>query len=57
MSIDIKKMESVKNVKFIKADLLEDKTQDEIKKYFNKNLDIVLSDMAAILLVINPWTQ
>ena len=47
MSIDIKDMESVKNVKFIKRNLLEDKVQDEIKKYFESNLDIVLSDMAA----------
>lgn len=47
MSIDIKDMESVKNVKFIKRNLLEDKVQDEVKKYFESNLDIILSDMAA----------
>ena len=54
MSIDIKDMESVKNVKFIKRNLLEDKVQDEIKKYFESNLDIVLSDMAADTTGNNP---
>ena len=47
MSIDIKDMETVKNVKFIKRNLLKDEVQDEVKKYFRSNLDIVLSDMAA----------
>ena len=47
MSIDIKDMETVKNVKFIKRNFLKDEVQDEVKKYFESNLDIVLSDMAA----------
>ncbi len=47
MSIDIKDMETVKNVKFIKRNFLKDEVQDEVKEYFESNLDIVLSDMAA----------
>ena len=47
MSIDIKEMEPVKNVKFFKGDILEKKTKDEIYKYFKGNLNIIISDMAA----------
>ena len=47
MSIDIKEMEPVKNVKFIKGDFLEMTTKVEIMKYFNLNLDVIVSDMAA----------
>ena len=36
MSIDIKDMETVKNVKFIKRNFLKDEVQDEVKKYFNR---------------------
>ena len=47
MSIDVKDMEPVKNVKFIKGDILEKKTKDEISKYFKGNLNVIISDMAA----------
>ncbi len=47
LSIDIKEMSPVKNVKFIKADILESDTKREIIEYFKSNLDIVISDMAA----------
>ena len=47
MSIDIKKMEPINKVKFLKADFLEVKTKNDILDYFKKNLDVVLSDMAA----------
>ena len=47
LSIDIKEMSPVKNVKFIKADILENDTKREIIEYFKSNLDIVISDMAA----------
>ena len=47
MSIDLKKMDPINKVKFVKADFLEVKTKYEIFEYFNKNLDVVLSDMAA----------
>ena len=48
LSIDIKDMEPVKNVKFIKSDiLLEESTKDKVIKYFNGKLDVIISDMAA----------
>ena len=47
MSIDIKEMKPVKNVKFIKGDFLETTTKNEVKKYFNSYLDVIISDMAA----------
>ena len=47
MSVDIKYMEPIKNVKFIKGDILDNKTKTEILNYFNSELDIILSDMAA----------
>ena len=47
MSVDIKYMEPIKNVKFFKGDILDNKTKIEILNYFNSELDIILSDMAA----------
>ena len=47
MSIDIKNMETVKNVKFLKGDILSNETKSEVIKYFKSNLDVILSDMAA----------
>jgi 23S rRNA (uridine2552-2'-O)-methyltransferase len=47
LSIDIKEMEPIKNVKFLKGDILEKKTKMEVLKYFNSNLDVIISDMAA----------
>ena len=47
MSIDIKDMEPIKNIKFLKGDILENKTKVEVLNYFNSGLDVILSDMAA----------
>jgi len=47
MSIDIKYMNPIKNLKFIKADILEKKTKSEVINYFKSNLDVIISDMAA----------
>ena len=47
MSIDIKNMEPIKNVKFFKGDILLDETKFVVIKYFKSNLDVILSDMAA----------
>jgi 23S rRNA (uridine2552-2'-O)-methyltransferase len=47
LSIDIKKMEPVKNVNFLQADILEEDTKDKISKFFQSNLDVIISDMAA----------
>ena len=47
LSIVIKDMESVKNVKFIKSDILEENTKNTVIKYFIGKLDVIVSDMAA----------
>jgi 23S rRNA (uridine2552-2'-O)-methyltransferase len=47
MSIDIKYMDPIKDLKFIKADILEKKTKSEVINYFKSNLDVIISDMAA----------
>ena len=47
MSIDIKNMDPIKNLKFIKGDIFEDETKNMIIDYFESKLDVILSDMAA----------
>ena len=47
MSIDIKNMDTIKNVSFLKGDVLSNQTKSAVKKYFRSNLDVILSDMAA----------
>jgi len=47
MSIDIKDMDPVNNVKFFKGDILRTQTKIEVIKYFNSDLNVIISDMAA----------
>ena len=47
LSIDIKDMEPIKNVKFVKADILQNDTKVIINDYFQSKLDIIISDIAA----------
>ena len=47
MSIDIKNMEPIKDVRFFKGDVLSNETKSAVIKYFKSNLDVILSDMAA----------
>ena len=47
MSIDIKDMDPIKNLKFIKGDILEDSTKNEVINFFKSNLDVIIYDMAA----------
>ena len=47
MSVDIKDMEPIKNVRFFKGNLLSKDTKSVVIKYFKSNLDVILSDMAA----------
>ena len=47
LAIDIKNMEPIKNVKFVRSDIFDQTTKDLILNYFNKNLDVIVSDMAA----------
>ena len=47
MSIDIKDMDPIKNLKFFKGDILENTTKNEVINFFKSNLDVIISDMAA----------
>ena len=46
ISIDLKGMEKIENNIQIKGDFTEIDIQNQIKKYLNKELDVVISDMA-----------
>jgi 23S rRNA (uridine2552-2'-O)-methyltransferase len=46
ISIDLKKMEPIGNTVQIQGDFTEESIQDEIKKYTNTKVDVVMSDMA-----------
>ena len=47
MSIDIREMEPINNVNFVKGNILESKIKNKINSYFVAKLDVILSDMAA----------
>ena len=47
MSIDIKDMEPLKNIKFLKGDIMKKETKAAVIMYFKSNLDVIISDMAA----------
>ena len=47
LSLDIKKMDPLKNISFLQCDFLEEGTKDKILSFFSEKLDVVLSDMAA----------
>ena len=46
ISIDLKKMEEIKNTIQIEGDFTETNIQNKIKSYLNKGSDVVMSDMA-----------
>ena len=47
LAVDIKQMEKINNVNFIKGDFSSSSITEKITKYFDRKIDIVLSDMAA----------
>ena len=47
LAVDIKPMESVNNVNFLKGDLFDSEIYEKICTYFDKKIDVVISDMAA----------
>ncbi len=47
LAVDIKTMESINRVDFLKGDLLDLKIYEKICTYFDKKIDVVISDMAA----------
>ena len=46
VSVDLKKMEKIENTIQIKGDFTTQETQDDIKNYFGKGFNVVMSDMA-----------
>tara|TARA_B100000965_G_scaffold371034_1_gene359611 strand:- start:949 stop:1575 length:627 start_codon:yes stop_codon:yes gene_type:complete len=47
LSIDIKPMEKIENVCFLKCDFLDTNTKNKILRFFDNKLDVIISDMAA----------
>ena len=47
LAIDIKTMEKQQNIDFIIGDMLNAEIQNKIMNYFDRKIDVVLSDMAA----------
>ncbi len=47
LSLDIKPMKPIKNVKFLNSDIFDKNTKENIIRFFNGKLDIIISDMAA----------
>ena len=46
LAVDIKPMEKLNNVIFLKNDFLEEKIQEKILNIFNTKIDVIISDMA-----------
>ena len=46
LAVDIKPMERVNNVNFLKGDLFDSEICEKILTYFDKKIDVVISDMA-----------
>jgi len=47
LSLDLKNMDEIKNVSFLQCNFLEESIKEKIFDFFGKNLDVILSDMAA----------
>ena len=47
LAIDLKKMDELKKIKILKCDFLAQHTKEKIFDFFDGNLDVVISDMAA----------
>ena len=47
LSLDLKKIDKLKNVSFLQCDFLETKTKKKILEFFGRKIDVVVSDMAA----------
>ena len=47
LAVDIKPMESIDDVNFLKGDLCDSVIYEKICAYFDKKVDVVISDMAA----------
>ena len=46
LSVDMKEMKPISNVKFVKKDFLQEESQNFIFSYFREKIDVITSDMA-----------
>ena len=46
LAVDIRLMEKIENVNFILGDFLLEEIQEKIKNFFNKRINLVISDMS-----------
>ena len=47
LSLDLKKMDQIKNVSFLQSNFLEENTKEKVFNFFSGSLNVVISDMAA----------
>ena len=47
LSLDLKYMDEIDKVSFLQCDFLEESSKKKVFDFFGKNLDVILSDMAA----------
>jgi 23S rRNA (uridine2552-2'-O)-methyltransferase len=47
LAIDIKEMETIHNVNFLKSDILKNDTKETVINFFKNQIDVIISDMAA----------
>ena len=47
MSVDLREMSPIKNTKFLIGDIYEENIKNEVMRYFDNGLDVIISDMAA----------
>ena len=47
LSVDVKQMEKQENATFLFGDINDSKTQEKIVRYFDRKIDVVISDMAS----------
>ena len=47
LAVDVKPMDNINSVKFLNVDLLSSEIYEKIENYFNKKIDVVVSDIAA----------
>ncbi len=47
LSIDIKPMAPIKNVRFLECDIYDQNFEDKVNFFFREKIDIIISDMAA----------
>ena len=47
LAVDVKPMDNINSVKFLNVDLLSSEIYEKVANYFNKKIDVVVSDIAA----------